>query len=786
MFIKQWPTFETVSQVVLSALLVLAPVLFLPVFGLEIDVGKTFVLSLGVITVLILWLVSLLQESRLALPRTFGLLAPLPLLIGLLLSSLFSGVILNSMVGSGYEHDTVWFWLLLSLVFVLSSLIFQSKERVIRVCLGLLAAGLFVFVFQLIMVIFGPVNWFGIFTAKTVNLIGKWNELAIFFGLIATLAMSIWELVPPKGSPLISYLVKVSLAVSLISLAFVNFYRVWLVLAILSLALFVYLVVVRERSGESAVTGRRRVVRPVFMVLVIAIIFLTIGQNNSLIGRGITRLTASIGISALEVWPTEAATWAVFKQSIIKDPLLGIGPNQFSNSWGAFKPAGVNQSQFWAIDFDAGSGYLPTFLVTVGALGLLGVLALLITWISAVTKGVWGVVGPDKSGHSLALVILLAAIYGWLFMIFYVPGVALLVITMAFSGMIFGVLVAIKRLPLYQLSLASDPRINFISILIIIFVLILSIGAGYLLIQKIVSISWYQKGLVAAQTGRPVAEVEPYFLAAASWSNDEAYQRALVDVGLAKIGLLLSNEESTPEATRSQFEILLSTTVTAANNAIGLNQHNYLNWLALARVYESLVPLKIPGAYDEAVKTYNEAIKYHPTNPVIEMLLARLELAVNDRKKAYEYLLKAIAKKPNYTEGLFLLAQMDVEDGNLSQAITRAENAALLSPNDGGIFFQLGFLRYRARDYAEAKQALTRATSLVPNYANAQYFLGLSEAALGNRQAAIVQFEAVAALNPDNAEVKSILANLRAGREPFASGTKDTPEKRSKPPVKDN
>ncbi len=145
-----------------------------------------------------------------------------------------------------------------------------------------------------------------------------------------------------------------------------------------------------------------------------------------------------------------------------------------------------------------------------------------------------------------------------------------------------------------------------------------------------------------------------------------------------------------------------------------------------------------------------------------------------------------MAKKPNYTEALFLLAQMDIEDGNLRQAITRAENAALLSPNDAGIFFQLGFLRYRASDYAPAREALLRATALIPNYANAQYFLGLSEAALGNRQAAIAQFEAIAALNPDNTEIKSILANLRAGRAPFASGAKDTPDKRSTLPVKDN
>ncbi|MBI2482036.1 MAG: tetratricopeptide repeat protein [Candidatus Vogelbacteria bacterium] len=783
MFIKQWPTFEIIALWVLTALIILAPLLFLPILGLTIDVGKTLILSFGIIAVLILWLISLLQESHLTLPKTIGLLAPVPLLVGLLISALFSGAIRFSLYGSGYEHGTVWFWLVLSLVFGLSAIIFQSKERVIRVCLGLLAASILVFLFQALLIIFGPFNWLAIFSTKTVNLIGKWNELAVFFGLIATMAVSIWELVPPKGSKVISYLVRVSLITSLIALAFINFYRVWLVLAVLSLILFIYLIVMRERSNSGE---HRRIIRPVFIVLVVAIIFLTIGQTSNVVGRGLNLMTIKLGVNSIEVWPTESATWAVFKQAIIKDPLLGVGPGQFTNSWLVFKPSGVNNSPFWAVDFDAASGYLPTFLITAGGVGLLGVLAFLLLFGFGIIRNIFTVT-TDKSGHSLALVILLVTVYGWIFSLFYVPSAALLIITMALSGMSFGVLVAIKRLPIYELFLAHNPRINFISILVIIFSLILSIGAGYLLIQKMVSIYWFQQGLSLVQNGKSVDEVEPYFLAAANWSDSEIYERALADVGLAKISLLLSsNNETSPETVRAQFEGLLSTTLIATKRAIDHNPNNYLNWIALARVYESLVPLKIPGAYEQAVATYAEVAKRNPTSPAIDLLLARLELALNDRKAAREHLLTAVAKKANYTDALFLLAQLDVESGNLKEAIIRAENAVLLSPNDGGIFFQLGFLRYRAGDYVEARQALTRATDLISNYANAQYFLGLAESALGNRQAAINQFEAVAALNPGNAEVKSILANLRAGRAPFATGTKDTPEKRSTPPVKDN
>ena len=56
---------------------------------------------------------------------------------------------------------------------------------------------------------------------------------------------------------------------------------------------------------------------------------------------------------------------------------------------------------------------------------------------------------------------------------------------------------------------------------------------------------------------------------------------------------------------------------------------------------------------------------------------------------------------------------------------------------------------------------------MVPNYANAQYYLGLSFARLSRWQEAQVQFEALRVTNPDNAEVKQILEALREEKTPF-------------------
>jgi cytochrome c-type biogenesis protein CcmH/NrfG len=85
----------------------------------------------------------------------------------------------------------------------------------------------------------------------------------------------------------------------------------------------------------------------------------------------------------------------------------------------------------------------------------------------------------------------------------------------------------------------------------------------------------------------------------------------------------------------------------------------------------------------------------------------------------------------------------------------------------------------------EASAAFEQAIALVPEYANAKYFLGLSYAATSRFEAAAALFEDLARSNPDNAEVSLILANLRERRAPFEGlePPPTPPEERATAPV---
>ena len=74
----------------------------------------------------------------------------------------------------------------------------------------------------------------------------------------------------------------------------------------------------------------------------------------------------------------------------------------------------------------------------------------------------------------------------------------------------------------------------------------------------------------------------------------------------------------------------------------------------------------------------------------------------------------------------------------------------------------------------------------MPDYANAKYFLGLSYWQVGKKEEAKKQFEDIEKTNPDNQEIKLILSNIQAGKDPFSNAKPpitSRPENREKLPL---
>ena len=695
--------------------------------------------------------------------------------------------------GFGVETDTVLFTLLASIAFILSFAFFRTL-RTVRLLLTVLSCALAAAAFfQLISIVFGtnaiPLQTFA---DRSVNLVGKWNDLGLLIGLLAMMLLVRVELMASTtifraGAAVVGVVLAVLLGV-------INFPLIWgLVLAfaiVLALAKFI---TQKEPESAGATLKEHAWVRrlPWFsgVAAIIAVVFLFFGATFN------TGLTNIFPVSSLEVRPSYQSTLAVNDvargDSFVR-LLIGSGPNSFGEQWLMHKPGEVNQSPFWNVDFNIGFSTFTTALGSVGLFGLIGwIVPLLLVLAGAVRVFRLSVLGREDKGVAGALVI--GSLFLLVTLALYVPSQNITLLAFVLSGATFGFLwrqgqparpdghsggessATAERAPTRLAAL-------LMGVAVLVFLLLVLFASGSTA-RRFASELFVNRGIVALQAQNSDAALQNA-ARAAGFETTGNVLRLAATAGGSKLVRIAQDTTLSQEEARASFEAALQQTIAAGGQAAALNPRDYRPYLLLANVYDFLATLNVQGAYESAVTAYEEAGKRNPMNPGIPLAIARLEVASNNVDAARAQVGKALTLKPNYTDAILLVVQLDVAANDIPSAIQAATAAAQTAPGVAPIWFQLGLLYYAAGNATNAALALEQAISLVPDYANAKYFLGLSYATLSRNEEAIQQFKDLAKTNPDNVEVALIVSNLEAGKAPFEGTVSPvTPKSQVRPPA---
>lgn len=747
---------DKIAFIIFQVTLFLAPIFFIPSLSVPVQAGKSAIILYGIIAALIVWCVARLKDGIFTVPKTLMYVATGALALAYSLSAFFSMNHGASFSGVGFELGTLSFFLPSLALFALVPLIVKTEKQIFYSYGTLLVSFLIAGLFHLLRFVGGAdMLSFGIFTGATANFIGKWNDVGIFFGL-GTL-ISLITLERATLTRVFKILTYIALVVSLIMLVVVNFSPVWITVAVLSLIYFIY-----ELSFGRSVGGNlgARIPYHALAVLIVSILFIFAGNSVSSV------VAKSLGTSQVEVRPSWGATLDIAAASVKNNPVFGAGPNRFSSEWLMHKPTGINNTLFWNVDFNYGIGFLPSFLTTTGILGLLAVLFFigLFFWIAikALVKE-----GASPFSRYLVLSSLFGSVYLWMFSIVYVPSAAIWILTVALSGLFIASLREDKIIATATYSVLNKPAASFVSVLLTILVLIGATVFGYFVTVKMVASTYFQKGVSTLNATGALDAGEEYISNALSLSPTDSYYQSLSELYLVRLNNLFNDKTVTQADAQTKFQQLLSTAIQAAQAAVNVDPTNYQNHLTLGRVFEAVVPLKIEGSYDSAKKAYEAAQVLNPDSPEISLILARLEVANKDNTAAKDYIAKALEKKNDYADAIFLLSQIQISENDVPNAIKSVGAVATLNPSDPGIFFQLGLLYYNQKDYQSSTLSFERAVSLNPQYANAKYFLGLSYYLVGAKDKALEQLKGVLETNPDNADVKTAVENLEAGKSPF-------------------
>lgn len=763
---------DVFSFIALQVLLFLTPIFFVPFISVPFQTGKNAFFIYGIIAIFLLWLVARLKDGSFLFPKSLFYASSALLAVAYSLAAIFSPSHLASFAGQGFELGTLAFFVPSLVLFALVPLIVTSKERIFYSYATLLSSFLLVGLFHIARFVFGSdFLSFDMLSSASSNLIGKWNDVGIFFGL-ATL-VSVVTLEKVKLSRLLKVLVNICLVVSIAMLVVVNFSLLWVSLAVFSLVFFVYeLSVGRREEGKGT---RKGVSLYALSVFAISLFFVIAGPKVG----GI--ITDSLGLSQAEIRPALSTTVQVTGDSLSRNPFFGVGPNRFFAGWLLDRPEGVNQSQYWNVDFNYGFGFIPSFGVTTGLVGLVAVIAFVALFILSTLRAL---LRPASSPFSRYLVVssCVGAAYLWTMSLVYVPSPAIWVLTLFVSGLFVASLREDGVVGTLSIKTVEKPVANFMSVLFVIFAIISTLAFAYFVTTRLIASIHFQKAALAINVDGDADEAEGHLAKALSVAPSDVQARALSELYLMRIQSLLNDDKLSETEVQTLFQKYLSTSIQAANEAVALDGTNYVNYVSQGQVFEAIITLKIEGAYEEAKKAYESALVLNPGNPELNLALARIEVAKGDNKAARVELGKALEKKGDYTPAVYLLAQMQVAERNVPEAIRSIEAIAMLSPNDSGVFLQLGLLYYDQKQYANAVLAFGRAVEIDPQYANAKYLLGLSYYQTKEPEKALQQFKELLVTNPDNAEVKEIIANLEAGKAPVTIPKGQLPE----PPVKES
>ncbi len=766
----------------------LVPIFFLPGTLISTQFSTSLIFSLGVIVSVIIYIVTNLFYGSFDWPvrskYILGSMAVVPLVY--LLAGIANGFSRMSFFGYTFDINTVGFILLSFAYLFLVSILFQEKNRIFYSYFTFLVSFIILSLFIIIRLIFGAdFLSFGIFTSLTSTPIGSWNNVGIFFGIGTLLSLFTFEMA--DVSKFMKILISTALLLSLFFLALVNFNVIWIIIAICSFLFIVYKIF----SSTSAVLdlennsfkNRLSRVRPYPLVVFVVSVVFIFGSTS--LGSFISN---TFRVSNTEIQPSFSATMEVARNTINEHPLFGSGPNTFTKEWLKWKPNNVANTSLWNVDFANGSGLIPTFLIATGIIGILSWLIFFIFYVYLGVKSIF-VRLEDSFIRYLLTSSFFVSLYLWIMIFVFVPSVAIFILTFFFSGLFFASVYLSGLIKVEKRKFSDNPKLGFISSLIFVAFLVAGISLGYGLFKSSKSLWYFQKSSKALNSSGDINASENLMMNAIEVVPNDIYYRSLSEIELLKLNAVVSQDTSKVkvEDIQKQFNDVLTDAITAAKSAQNKDSLNYLNWMALGRVYETISApeLKIDGAYESAQFAYTEALKHNPKNPGIFLFLARLATVRKDWNQARIYAEEATKMKNDYLDAYFLLSQIEVADNNINGAIKSVTSASVIDPTNPAIFFQLGLLEYNIKNFDKAIEALEKAITIAPDYANAKYFLGLSYESIGDRAEAIKQFEDILITNPDSREVIDIISNLKTGKPIFTNTANSKPEKAKSLPVKE-
>ncbi|MDO8609388.1 MAG: hypothetical protein Q7R95_02485, partial [bacterium] len=134
------------------------------------------------------------------------------------------------------------------------------------------------------------------------------------------------------------------------------------------------------------------------------------------------------------------------------------------------------------------------------------------------------------------------------------------------------------------------------------------------------------------------------------------------------------------EQDRQTITQAIQTSIAEAKAAVSLNQQNASNWENLAVIYRNVINVA-QGADSWTISAYQRAIVLDPQNPMYRLSLGGVYYSLKDYSNAQNLFNQSVGLKPDWANGSYNLAWASFQKGDYQLAVNAMQNAInLLDP----------------------------------------------------------------------------------------------------------
>ncbi len=769
--------FQKLTNWSVAALFFLIPLFFLPWTTSVLEQSKQLLVVVLAIVVLVAWLGQMVVGKRLSFRSGWLNIIPVAFLVAVLISAATSFSGYQSWVGQASQEYQSF----LSLVmFVVLFYVLMNNMSGTKIQRTLLTALLLSATLSGIVALLGMFNLihlpFDFAQAIGFNTVGTVNGLITFLTPVMFIGLAMWlvshqgrDRVIPQGGfgMFLRVLIVLVTLINLTVMVATDFWVFWII-NIFGVLLLVAFGFIQAQEFPNP----KKFALPILVLLVsLLLLFLPSPLKLNL---------------PLSVSPNYGVSWGITTAALGSNSgnmLFGTGPGTYLKDYLAYKPATVNGSPFWSLQFDRSKSDFITMLAAFGVIGMALWLALL-AWVG--TKAIGRLIFErDHEEWKMTYVIFV----GWATLVLthllYASNMTMSFLLWGLTGL----LAAQVMTKMWNTDFSRSPKLGLLTSFAFVLVAVGVLASLFVTGQRFAAEVAFTKAVTESRSGASIEQVIADLNKAVGLNSlSDAYQRNLAAAQLTRAQQKITTIGSAKPTTEQTKEIsnIVSAAVSAAARATQIEPNDVLNWNIRGTIYREVMSFA-QGADQLAAQMFQNTIRLEPTNPVHQTDLGRVFLAVADRvgasktaqdktlaktatdqettllKNAEQTFGNAIQLKGDYLPAHYYLAATYERQGRLDEAAARLSAISKNQPTDIGVGFQLSQLYIRLKKYDLATTELERLVGLNPKYSNALWYLASMYEVNKRQPEAIKLVEKVVELNPDNKVAKERLDRMKKG-----------------------